>query len=131
MQWSVAAINDGRKEDMKNSQRPYPRVGVATLIEGGEFGGLLADKAFDSNTIIAEQRPAGSQDRNLPASPARTTTRHRRGNLQMASPDRKLLLQTQGVQTHRHAQRQNRPKLRRDDLHLRRRHQFQMNLNRP
>jgi hypothetical protein len=32
---------------------------------------------------------------------------------------------------HRHAQRQNRPKLRRDDPHLRRRHQFQMNLNRP
>jgi hypothetical protein len=50
----VASVNGGRKDHMKNSPRPNPRVGIAPLIEGVEFGGLLADKAFDSNTIIAE-----------------------------------------------------------------------------
>jgi transposase len=39
----------------------YDTVGVAPLIEGVEFGGLIADKAFDANWIIAElnQRGAG------------------------------------------------------------------------
>ena len=32
----------------------FDTVGVAELIEGIEFGALLADKAFDSNAIIAE-----------------------------------------------------------------------------
>jgi transposase len=32
----------------------------------------------------------------------------------VAPPDRELLLQAQGIQTHRHASRQNRPKLRRN-----------------
>jgi len=32
----------------------FDTVGVAPLIEGVEFGALLADKAFDSNDIIAE-----------------------------------------------------------------------------
>ena len=50
----MASVNDGRKDHMKNRPRPNPRVGIAPLIEGVEFGGLLADKAFDSNTIIAE-----------------------------------------------------------------------------
>jgi len=38
---------------------------------------------------------------------------------------------TQGIQTHRDALRQNRSELRCNDLSCRRRHQFQMNLNRP
>ena len=39
----------------------FDTVGVAPLIEGGEFGALIADKAFDANWIIAEldQRGAG------------------------------------------------------------------------
>jgi transposase len=32
----------------------FDTVGVARLIDGVEFGGLIADKAFDSNDIIAE-----------------------------------------------------------------------------
>lgn len=31
----------------------FDTVGVAPLIEGIEFGGLIADKAFDANWIIA------------------------------------------------------------------------------
>ena len=36
-------------------------MGVAPLIEGVEFGGLLADKAFDSNAIIAELNERGAK----------------------------------------------------------------------
>lgn len=32
----------------------YDTVGVAPLIKDAEFGGLIADKAFDANWIIAE-----------------------------------------------------------------------------
>jgi len=32
----------------------FDTVGVAELIEGVKFGALLADKAFDSNAIIAD-----------------------------------------------------------------------------
>jgi len=32
----------------------FDTVGVAELIDGVEFGALLADKAFDSNAIIAD-----------------------------------------------------------------------------
>ena len=32
----------------------FDTVGAAPLIEGVEFGGLIADKAFDSNWIIAD-----------------------------------------------------------------------------
>src|SRR5450759_4118791 len=49
----------------------------------------------------------------------------------MATPDREFLLQTQGIQTHRNALRQNRSELRSNDLSCRCRHQLQMNLNRP
>ena len=41
----------------------YETVGVAPLISDIEFGGLIADKAFDSDWIIAEmnQRNATPQ----------------------------------------------------------------------
>jgi transposase len=39
----------------------FDTVGVAPLIEGIEFGGLLADKAFDSNSIIAELNERGAK----------------------------------------------------------------------
>ena len=32
----------------------YDTIGVAPLIKGVEFNGLIADKAFDANWIIAE-----------------------------------------------------------------------------
>ncbi len=39
----------------------YDTVGVAPLIEGIEFGGLIADKAFDANWIIEEMNARGAQ----------------------------------------------------------------------
>jgi transposase len=107
----------------------YGTVGVAPLIEDLEFEALIADKAFDSDWIIENLNERGakiviSQQTGEPAS-------NRRRNLQMAASDRKFLLQTQRVQTHRPAKRQNRWQLRGNDLRLRRRHQYAMNLNRP
>ena len=39
----------------------FDTVGVAPLIEGIEFGALLGDKAFDSNTIIANLNQRGAK----------------------------------------------------------------------
>jgi transposase len=39
----------------------FDTVGVEPLIDGAEFGGLIADKAFDSNAIIAELNERGAQ----------------------------------------------------------------------
>jgi hypothetical protein len=68
------------------------------------FAALIADKAFDSNAIIAKLNARGAKivfsqhpRRLLSRSTRRCTGRH---------PDRELLLQAQGVQMHRHARRQ-------------------------
>jgi transposase len=39
----------------------FDTVGVAPLIRDVEFGGLIADKAFDSNAIIAELDQRGAK----------------------------------------------------------------------
>ena len=39
----------------------FDTVGVAPLIEGIEFGGLIADKAFDANWIIADLNERGAK----------------------------------------------------------------------
>jgi len=39
----------------------FDTVGVAPLIKDIEFGGLIADKAFDSNWIIEEMNERGAQ----------------------------------------------------------------------
>jgi transposase len=39
----------------------YDTIGVAPLIKGVEFGGLIADKAFDANWIIAELNHRGAK----------------------------------------------------------------------
>ena len=39
----------------------YDTVGVAPLIQDVEFGGLIADKAFDSNSIIADLVQRGAK----------------------------------------------------------------------
>ena len=39
----------------------HDTVGVAPLIEGVEFGALIADKAFDSNDIIANLNQRGAK----------------------------------------------------------------------
>ena len=39
----------------------FDTVGVAPLIQGVEFGALIADKAFDSNDIIANLNERGAK----------------------------------------------------------------------
>jgi transposase len=39
----------------------FDTVGVAPLIDGIEFGALLADKAFDSNNIVADLNERGAK----------------------------------------------------------------------
>ncbi len=39
----------------------FDTVGVAALIDGVEFDGLIADKAFDSNHIIADLNERGAK----------------------------------------------------------------------
>jgi len=39
----------------------FDTVGVAPLIEGVAFGALIADKAFDSNAIIADLNARGAK----------------------------------------------------------------------
>ncbi len=38
----------------------YDTIGVAPLIEGIEFDGLIADKAFDANWIIGDMNDRGA-----------------------------------------------------------------------
>jgi transposase len=39
----------------------FDMVGIAPLLAGAEFGALLADKAFDSNSIIADLNQRGAK----------------------------------------------------------------------
>lgn len=39
----------------------FDSIGVAPLIDGIEFGALLADKAFDSNDIVADLNERGTK----------------------------------------------------------------------
>jgi transposase len=39
----------------------FDTVGVEPLIEGIDFGGLIADKAFDSDTIMADLNARGAK----------------------------------------------------------------------
>jgi transposase len=39
----------------------FDTVGVEPLLEGIDFGGLIADKAFDSDTIIADLNARGAK----------------------------------------------------------------------
>lgn len=98
--------------------------------DGVEFGALLADKAFDINDIVPELNERGAKI---------VTSQHPRramlipldAEMQMASPYRKLVLQIQMVQTHRHVRLQNRPQLRGHELPRRSHHQLTMNPHKP
>jgi hypothetical protein len=50
--------------------RRFDTVGIAPLINDVEFGGLIADKAFDSNWIIEDMNERKSKNRYLAASQA-------------------------------------------------------------
>ena len=109
----------------------FDTVGVAPLIDGIAFGGLIADKAFDSNAIIANLNERGAKIviSRAPTAGAASAAGHR--TLQVAAPDREFLLQAQGIQTHRDAGRQNRSKLRSHHPPRRSRDKLTMNPNRP
>jgi len=109
----------------------FDTVGVAPLIDGIAFGGLIADKAFDSNAIIANLNERGAKivisQHPRRALPLRLDTEL----YKWRPPDREFLLQAQGIQTHRDAGRQNRSKLRSHHPPRRSRDKLTMNLNRP
>ena len=69
------------------------------------------------------------QDRHITTTQTPEAARHRPGDVQMATSDRKLLPETQGIQTHRHACLQNRYVIRSDDQPLRWHHQLTVTVN--
>ena len=108
----------------------FDTVGVAPLIDGLAFDGFIADKAFDSNSIIADLNERGAKI-VISQHPRRASPLPIDAEIYKWRPDREFLLQAQGIQTHRHARRQNRSEFRRKYLSRRSRDKFPMNLNRP
>jgi transposase len=108
----------------------YDTVGVAPLIEGVEFGALIADKAFDSNDIVANLNERGAKI-VISQHPRRTAPLQIDTEMYKWRHLIENFLQAQGVQAYRPARRQNRSELPGHDPSRRYRHQFTMNLNRP
>ena len=64
MTTKILALTDALGNLVRFALMPGQRfdtVGVAPLIEGLCFSGLIADKAFDSNSIIAELNERGAK----------------------------------------------------------------------
>ena len=107
----------------------FDTVGVAPLIDGVISG---ADRRQGLRQRLDHRRTERARRQIvIPASTTKRASRHRQRDVQRAPPDRKLLRQTQGVQAHRHARRQDRSKLHGHDPSRRSRHKLAMNLNRP
>lgn len=63
MTTKILALTDALGNPVRFELLPgnrYDTIGVAPLIDGIEFGGLLADKAFDSNWIIEDLHERGA-----------------------------------------------------------------------
>ena len=107
----------------------FDTVGVAPLIKDLEFGGLIADKAFDSNWII--------EDMNERKAKVVISQHQRRAKPLDIDKDiykwRHLIENFFGKlkEARSNAMRQDRQQFRGDDLPRHRRHSFQVNLNRP
>ena len=109
----------------------YDTIGVEPLIKGVTFDAILADKAFDANWIIEEMNERGAKI-VISQRPQRTEPlkideeiykwRHLIENFFAKIKEFKGIAMRS---------EKNRPKLQRDDLRLRRRHQFALNLNKP
>lgn len=109
----------------------FDTIGVPPLIDGVAFGALIADKAFDSNAIIADLDARGAKV-VISQHPRRTKPlaideqmykwRHLIENFFGKLKEFKRIAM---------ARRQNRRQLRRHDPSRRRRHRIAMNLNRP
>ena len=109
----------------------FDTVGVPPLIKGLAFDALIADKAFDSNAIIADLDARGAKV-VISQHPRRAKPRGIDEEMyKWRHLIEKLLRQAQGVQTHRATRRQNRSKLCRHDPHRCRRDTLTMNPNRP
>ena len=89
----------------------YDSVEVPPLIENIAVDGLIADKAFDSNALVANSMSAAPRSSSRSILPAHRNSRSTLPST-LPPPHRKLLLQAQGVQAYRHARLQNRPELR-------------------
>ena len=64
MTTKILALTDGLGNLVRFHLMPgnrFDTIGVAPLIKGVEFGALLADKAFDSNDIIADLNERGAK----------------------------------------------------------------------
>jgi transposase len=63
----------------------FDTVGVAPLIDGIEFGALLADKAFDSNKIVADLNERGAKivisQHPRRSAPSKSTLRFTNGDI--------------------------------------------------
>jgi len=89
----------------------HDTVGVAPLIQGAEFEGLIADKAFDANWIIDELN-----DRGVKIVVSQMPQRKAPLDIDLEVYKWRHLIENffcklQGVQTHRHAKRQDRYEL--------------------
>lgn len=63
MTTKILALTDALGNLMRFHLMPghrFDTVGVAPLIDGVAFGAMLADKAFDSNAIIADLNERGA-----------------------------------------------------------------------
>ena len=64
MTTKILALTDALGNRVRFDLMPgnrFDTVGVAPLIDGIEFGALLADKAFDSNDIVADLNERGAK----------------------------------------------------------------------
>ena len=108
----------------------FDTVGVAPLIDGLAFDGFIADKAFDSNSIIADLNGRGAKI-VISQHPRRASPLPIDAEIYKWRHLIENFLQAQGIQTDCHARGQNRSELRRKHPSRRRRDKFPMNLNRP
>lgn len=130
----ILALTDGLSNLVRFRLMPghrFDMVGVPPLLEGVAFGGLIADKAFDSDAIVADLNERGAKV-VISQHPRRAKSLPLDRDLdEWRNLIENFLLQAQRVQTYRHASLQNRPKLLGHDLSRRCLHQFAMNPNGP
>jgi hypothetical protein len=107
--------------------RELPSIGLDLWFKVAENDLYLVIPLLPSTAWLGTEVGIRIEDRNLAASQARQASRHRYGHLQMAPPDREFLRQTERIQTHSNAKRQDRQQFRSDDLPRHRRQASRLN----